>query len=292
MTEQASTHAQARPADQGGTGAVFLEVSGIRLRVRVTGSGPPLLLVMGIGGNLDMWEPLIPQLGGRQIIVFDAPGTGGSGSSRMPLAMGQHARILAKLLDRLGFPRVDVLGVSWGGLLAQKLAIDHPRRVRRLILAATLPGVGGVPGGPSAMRTLMSPRRYYSRDLFTQVAPGLYGGRARTHPESVSVDLQHRLARPPSPAGYLAQIAATWTYSGYLQLRRVRAPTLIMAGDDDPIVPVVNARILARLVPDSSVHIVPGGGHLFLMDGTPDVGEIITDFLDAPRSVHAPQPRC
>jgi poly(3-hydroxyalkanoate) depolymerase len=258
----------------------FLEVSGIRIRVRLAGTGPPLLLVMGIGGNLDMWDPLISQLGARQLIAFDAPGTGGSGNARLPMTMRQHANVAVKVLDRLGFPTTDVLGVSWGGLLAQKLAITQPRRVRRLVLAATMPGMGSIPGGPAALSTLLTPRRYYSRAHFEKVAPRLYGGRARTHPESVRDHLQYRLARPPSPMGYLAQMAATWTYSGLVSLHRVEAPTLVLAGDDDPIVPVVNARMLAQLIPDAELRIVSGGGHLFLLDGTEGIGAIIGRFLD------------
>jgi len=260
----------------------FLEVSGIRVRVRVMGSGPPLALLMGIGANLDMWQPLVPSLGTRELVAFDAPGTGGSSAARWPMSMAQHAALAGKVLDRLGFDRCDVLGVSWGGLLAQKLAIAQPARVRRLVLAATLPGLGSVPGSPSAMRTLLTPRRYYSREHFTRVAPALYGGRARTHPETLTREMHHRLARPPSPAGYLAQMVATWTYSGYPLLHRVRAPTLVIAGDDDPIVPLANARLLARLVPDAELHVVPGGGHLLLIDGTPGVGAVIGAFLDRP----------
>ena len=261
--------------------AFFVQVSGIRIRVRVSGSGPPLLLLMGIGANLDMWDPLVSQLGDRQLIAFDSPGTGGSGNSRLPMTMGQHAALVGTLLDRLGYRRLDVLGLSWGGLLAQKFAIAHPLRVRRLVLAATLPGLGSVLGRPSALWTLMSPRRYYSRAAFESVAPRLYGGRARTDPASVMGDLHHRLARPPSPGGYLAQIAATWTYLGFTELHRVEATTLVLAGDDDPIVPLVNARILARLLPRAEVRVVERGGHLFLLDGTPGVGGLIDGFLDA-----------
>ena len=184
----------------------FLEVSGIRVRVRVMGSGPPLALLMGIGANLDMWQPLVPSLGTRELVAFDAPGTGGSSAARWPMSMAQHAALAGKVLDRLGFDRCDVLGVSWGGLLAQKLAIAQPARVRRLVLAATLPGVGlgtGEPFGhahPADAQALL-----LAASTSPRVAPALYGGRARTHPETLTREMHHRLARPPSPAGYLAQ---------------------------------------------------------------------------------------
>jgi poly(3-hydroxyalkanoate) depolymerase len=276
MTSQASSRAAAWDA----SAAFFMQVSGIRLRVRVSGSGPPLMLLMGIGANIEMWQPLAKDLAGRELIAYDVPGAGGSGAPRWPLGMGQHAKVAGKLLDRLGYSTVDVLGVSWGGLLAQKFAITQPARVRRLVLAATMPGVGSALGRPSALRVLMTPRRYYSREYFNRVAADLYGGRVRTHPESVSAEIQYRLARPPSPTGYLAQIAATWTYSGFPILHRIQAPTLIMAGDDDPIVPLVNAHLLKWLIPEAELSVVRGGGHLFLLDGTRDVASTITRFLD------------
>jgi pimeloyl-ACP methyl ester carboxylesterase len=150
-----------------------------------------------------------------------------------------------------------------------------------LVLAATVPGVGAIPGRPAVLRTLLSPRRYYSRKHFVRVAPQLYGGRARTHPEVITGQVEPRLARPPSPVGYLSQVFSTWTYSGLATLHRVRAPTLVLAGDDDPIVPLANARMLARLIPTAELRVI-GGGHLFLIDGTPGVGQEIVEFLSRP----------
>ena len=259
---------------------LFVEVGGLRIRVRIAGSGPPLLLIMGIGANLDMWQPVVSDLGPREVIAFDAPGTGGSATPRLPMTMGQQAKLVCTLLDRLGFGSVDVLGLSWGGLLAQKLAIDHPERLRRLVLAATMPGLGSLPGQPSAVLRLMTPRRYYSSSHFNRIAPSLYGGRARTHGE-MGAELQHRLARPPSPLGYMAQLVTTSTYSGFASLHKVTAPTLVLAGDDDPIVRLSNGRLLRWLMPTATLLVIKGGGHLFLLDGTPGVSAHIRQFLDA-----------
>ena len=143
----------------------FVEVDGVRLRVRIRGGGQPLLLIMGLGGNIEMWDPFDRELEafGIQTISFDAPGTGQSAGLRQPLRMRGLARMIEHLLDRLGYERVDVLGVSFGGMLAQQLAHQAPGRVRRLVLAATgagSPGLGGVPGKPGALIGLATPRRY------------------------------------------------------------------------------------------------------------------------------------
>ena len=153
----------------------FVVVDGLRLRVRVEGSGDPLLLVMGLGGNVEMWGPLVGAMDGRQTIAFDAPGTGESDLPRRPLGMSGLARLVAKLLGELGYDRVDVLGVSFGGAVAQQLAIQHPERVRRLILAATTYGLGAVPGNPLTLAILLTPLRYYSRSYLELVSPYLYG---------------------------------------------------------------------------------------------------------------------
>lgn len=251
-------------------------------RVAAGQSGAPLLLINGLGGNLDMWSPLVPTLGNRTIISFDAPGTGGSSTPPVPLTMWHLAALTDLLVARLGFDAIDVLGMSWGGVLAQALAIVRPRRVRQLVLAVTNPGVGGIPAPPGILRIMLSPKRYYSREYLTLVGPRLYGGRARIDPESLVRGAEARLGRPPSVTGYAAQLWATASYTGLPWLRLVRAPTLVVAGDDDPIVPLINARLLAALIPHAEVYRVVGGGHLVLLDEPERVGPAIAGFLDGP----------
>ena len=254
---------------------------GVRLRVAVRGSGAPLLLLMGIGGNLDMWTPLAEALPGRTIrtIAVDAPGTGGSTAYRMPRRMPGLARTMERMLDTLGYDRVDVLGVSFGGVLAQQLAHRYPERVRRLVLAATGPGLGGVPGSPRVLWRMATPRRYRQPDYFRQIAGELYGGAARHRPDAVLHGSLARFAHPPSAAGYLAQLYAIAGWSSLPWLRRLAAPTLVLHGDDDPIVPLPNGRLLARLIPAATLHVVPGGGHLFLLERPAEMAAVITEFL-------------
>jgi poly(3-hydroxyalkanoate) depolymerase len=258
----------------------YVVVGRHRLRVDITGSGAPLLLLMGLGGNLEMWQPLRDALPNRELISFDNPGTGGSSTPPLPLSIPQHAAVACALLRTLGYDRVDVLGVSWGGVVAQQLAIARPQRVRRLVLASTVVGVMSWPGRPSVLRHMMTPRRYYSREYFEAVAPTIYGGRARRDPGYLQGEAQARLARPPSLRGYLGQIAAISTFSSLPLLHRIQAPTLVLNGDDDPLVPLVNARVLSTLIPDATLHIVRDGGHLVLFDSADEVGGVISTFLD------------
>src|SRR5207247_6691602 len=198
-----------------------------------------------------------------------------------PCGMPGTARTIKSMLDALGYQTVDVLGVSLGGVIAQQLARQAPQRVRRLVLAATGPGLGGVPGSPRALLALATPRRYIQPDYFRRIAGDVYGGAARRDPDGALHGSLARFTRPPSFAGYLAQLYAIAGWSSLPWLGRLRQPTLVIAGDDDPIVPLVNARLLHRLIPDSRLHVVRGGGHLFLLERPAEIAALVTGFLTA-----------
>jgi poly(3-hydroxyalkanoate) depolymerase len=259
-----------------------VDVDGLRIRVAVRGTGDsPLLLIMGIGGNLDMWRPFERPLRRRGVatISYDAPGTGGSSPYPRPKRLSGLTSTVEHLLDSLGQDRVDVLGVSFGGGIAQQLAHQAPQRVRRLVLAATAPGLGGVPGHPRALLALATPRRYFDPAYLARVAGDVYGGRARRAPAGLTVDAAARFAKPPSVSGYLAQMYAIPGWSSLPWLHRIPHPTLVLAGDDDPIIPLVNGRILAARIPNARLHVVRGGGHLFLLEEPDQLADLVADFL-------------
>ncbi len=247
--------------------------------VQNEGAGNPLVLINGIGATGDLFHPFLDHLQDRETICFDAPGVGGSPTPSYPPTMRALARLMAGLVYELGHDRVDVLGLSWGGAVAQEFARRHPGSVDRLILAATMPGWTSLPGRPAAMSILMSPARYYSSEYLERVAPTLYGGVIAEHPELLREHGKVRESRPPTPIGYLWQLGALRRWTSLPWLRRLRARTLILAGDDDPIIPLTNARVMASLIPDCRFHIVEGGGHLFLFTRAEDMAEEIRTFL-------------
>ena len=261
--------------------ADFVEVDGVRLRVSVegTGQGRPLLLVNGIGAGLELFGPFRARLSGIETIAIDIPGTGGSPATILPRRLCGLARLLVRALDVLGFDGIDVLGVSWGGALAQELAHRHPDRVGRLVLVATSTGLISVPGRLQALLVLATPKRYYSPTYFEEVAPILYGGAARDRPELLREQGHLRFIRPPSLRGYLWQLAAGLGWTSLPWLHRLRMPVLVMAGDDDPIIPLVNARLIAWCLPNATLEVVPRGGHLFLLTHADEVAPRIAAFL-------------
>lgn len=252
---------------------------GTRVRVRTVGTGDPLLLVMGIGGHMDMWEPLEDLLGSRQLVMFDFPGTGHSGLPMFPPTIPHSALFVRLLAGRVGLRRPDVLGYSWGGLVAQQLAVQHPHTVRRLVLACTSYGLGSAPSHLRAALTMATPARYYSNKYFRRTAGVTFGGRFRTDSHLAEEEARRRMERPPSLIGYSWQLAASATYSSLPLLPRVSAETLVLAGTDDPIVPPVNQRVLGRLIPKSRVELVPDAGHLLLQEHPQAVARLIDNFL-------------
>ena len=267
----------------------ILIVGGRSLRVSVregTPGWPPLLLCNGIGVSLELLQPFVDVLDPRRpIIRFDMPGVGGSPAVAMPYHLITLPSLLAGLLDELGYQEADVLGISWGGALAQQFALSRPDRVRRLVLVATAPGVIMVPASPSVLLRMISPRRHRDPDYSARIAGELYGGSARENP-IVARDLLHATTRLGPAWGYYYQLLATAGWTSLPFLPKLRPPTLILAGDDDPIIPVANARIMHRLIPRSDLHIYRGG-HLELAADAERLGAVVEAFLDADTSTGA-----
>ena len=259
----------------------FVDADGVRIRTAIRGSGPPLLLITGLGASLDLGTPFERELAARgvQTVSFDAPGIGESSPYRWPRRMPGVARTVEQTLDALGYDSVHVLGVSLGGVIAQQFAHQAPRRVRRLILAATGPGLGGVPGSPRALLALATPRRYYQPDYYRRIAGRVYGGTARRDPDALLHGSPARFIERPTVSGYLGQLYAITGWTSMPWLRTLRQPTLVLAGDDDPIVPLVNGRILAWCIPDARLHVVRKGGHLFLLEHPAAIAALVAGFL-------------
>ena len=255
----------------------------VRIRLRGYGDRPPLILLNGLGAPLELWDPLLEWLGGRTI-AFDAPGSGRSDTPRMPVSIAGHARLAIRLLDHLGEGQVDVLGLSFGGLVAQELARLAPTRVERLVLSSTSCGWGAVPGSPAALMAVVTPQRYYSPALFRTVAPQYIGGVESESRDFLRRQVRTRYANPPSATGYLHQVWAAATWSSMCWLREVRQPTLVLAGERDPLVPPANAGLLAALLPSARSHIVPEGGHLCLLDRAGSLAPMIEGFLSRPET--------
>jgi poly(3-hydroxyalkanoate) depolymerase len=263
-----------------GTQQLRVGIRTLRLASEPAIAGPPLLLFNGIGANLELAGLLMSQFDAVETIVFDVPGAGKSPPPMFPYRLFTMARLARRLLDQLGYGVVDVMGVSWGGGLAQQFAIQYPQRVRRLVLAATaMGGLAMLPGHPRVLLKVVHPRRYRDKGYMKRVAPELYGGDLRHNPDALKLFLDH--ARGGHPLGYRYQLLAMLGWTSLPWLWRIRHRTLILAGNDDPLVPLINARLHAWLLRDARLHVFDDG-HLFMLTRPQETACVIGAFLAEP----------
>lgn len=257
----------------------MIRVGGQLLRVgRQAGhGGVPLLLFNGIGGNIEMLGPIASWMPEREVIVFDVPGVGHSPLPALPYRFKTIARLACGVLDRYGHGVADVLGVSWGGAAAQQFAHSQGARCRKLILCATAAGGVMVPGHPAVLWKMATPRRYMSKTYARHISGDIYGGDFRRDPGLAAQHFRH--VKWQSRLGYYLQLGAIAGWTSLPWLRRLRQPTLVMAGSDDPIIPLVNARFMNALIPHSELKVFDCG-HLFLITRAEQSAQAINEFLD------------
>ena len=235
----------------------------------------PLLFFNGIGANLETVVPLARRMNrSRDVITFDPPGIGGSPDAQFPYRMWSIAKSAGRIMDEMGYTTLDVYGVSWGGGLAQQFAFQYGKRVRCLVLAATAPGITMFPGRISALSKMIQPKRYSDPDYLHNNAEALYGkmpeGRLLKHARRV---------QPPTSRGYFFQMLAMSGWSSLPFLPLLSQPTLILAGDRDKIVPLINAQVLKILIPNARLQVIKGAGHLFFVSRADEKVPMIRNFL-------------
>ncbi len=231
----------------------------------------PLLILNGVGARESTLTELRRHID-RPTVAFEV----------QPRHLGirpslrTFAKNLSEMLDELDVAAVDVLGLSWGGMAAQQFAHDHSPRVRRLVLASTTPGFLSVPAKPASTAALLRPKMSSGRAA--QLNKHLYAGDFLQDPSLI-----HKLGLlwPSDRRTYHLQMVSILGWSSLPWLPMVRQQTLILHGDDDPVVPIVNARIMQRLLPNAAMSPVPRGGHLYLYTRPQQLGRLITDFLTA-----------
>ncbi len=235
-----------------------IRISGYELRVALWHGKPesvPLLIFNGIGSRLELLGPFVQMLDpDRKVIVFDVPGTGESPVPRLPYR----------------------LCVSWGGAIAQQFAVQRSAQCVKLILAATATGMLMVPGSLLTLARMATPRRFTDRSYLKTHFGSLYGGSARIEP--ALYEEFGRFMHSANWVGYLFQQFALIGWSSLPFLPLVRQQTLILAGDDDPLVPLVNAKLMASLIPRSQVRVLEDG-HLFLFSRGAESAAAVNRFL-------------
>jgi poly(3-hydroxyoctanoate) depolymerase len=275
VTDMRGFRVGSEPIERTGT----LATAGERVRYRVRGDGPPLLLMHGLGAPLELWRPLEPWLTDFQLVTFDPPGAGLSTTPEGPFGMDRFAEVAEELLSQLGLGSANVLGLSFGGMIAQELAHRSPERVERLVLCSTV---------------------YRCTSNLTGAAI-LAGRKLGYRPSQLATPLTEKAAaraaslrnlytfakRRPSGRGVYVQLRAAMTWNSRSWLDQVDMPTLVIAGSDDPIIPLSQSRTIAARIPNSRLEVIPGGGHLWTLKRPHQASRLIGDFLAESPSIIA-----
>lgn len=250
-------------------------------KIRFAQTGPldaknAILVFNGIGANLETLDGFMSAFRGRRVISFDIPGVGGSPTPLIPYRFSQLSRLAMRLLAHLDVHTVDVFGVSWGGALAQQFAFENQPIVTSLTLAATSAGMVMVPGRLSVLSKLLTPKRYADPTFMTRIGPDLYGGLLRENEELLAEHLQ--AMNHSSLQGYVYQLFAISGWTSWPWLHRILCPTLVIMGEDDPIVPKVNGTLLCCRLPNARM-VTMECGHLFLVTLPHETAGLVQQFI-------------
>lgn len=244
----------------------------------------PLLIANGIGASLDLLTPFVeamhksnPDL---EIITFDSVGVGGSSTPCLPYRFSGLCKIVSQMLDYLGYSKVNLLGYSWGGFLSQQFVYDYPERVNKLILCATATGVTSVPPSLRVLSLMASPRRYTDPEFMVSIAPEIYGGKFRTDKELATKYAAKMGSKKANGLGYSYQQAAICWWTSIHMLPSIKQPTLLLCGDDDPLIKLCNMELMNALIPNSELNVFEGEGHMFLLTSLEESVKVINEFLE------------
>jgi 3-oxoadipate enol-lactonase len=243
----------------------------------------PLLLIMGLGATLAWWQRLIPILAPRyRTIVFDNRGVGRSDVPPGPYSIPQMAEDAVAVMDAANLESAHVFGASMGGMIAQELALNHPVRVRSLILGCT--ACGGRQSVPAAkeVAAALSARSTMTREeAMWAMAPYIFD--ASTPRERVAEDIAVRVGAKVTNDGYFAQLQGIRAWAGtHDRLHDLMMPTLVIHGETDQLVPSENGRIIARAIPRARLAMIPHASHIFFTDQLEASSDALLAFLAAP----------
>ncbi|HZG72296.1 MAG TPA: alpha/beta fold hydrolase [Chondromyces sp.] len=262
----------------------FVKHKDVDLYYEVHGQGEPLLLIMGLGLSSSSWHRTLPALAQRfQVIVFDNRGVGKSSKPEIPYSIEMMADDAKAVLDALSIDTAHIYGISMGGMIAQRLAINYPERVRSLVLGCTTAGGTTHVQPPPEVSAFMVSRASLSgtpAENAWAAAPIIYSKKFIVeHPEMIDEDVQKRIEIVTPPHAYLSQLQACLAQDTTKELDQITVPTLVIHGDEDVLVPYENGKYLAEHIEGAEFHTVPGAGHIYVTEAAEDVNERVANFL-------------
>ncbi|MGH7924872.1 MAG: alpha/beta fold hydrolase [Candidatus Binatus sp.] len=263
-----------------------IQVGDVNLNYDVAGKGEPLLLIMGLGASSAQWDPeLITELARTfRVITFDNRGTGQSDKPDAPYSIEMFADDAAGTLTRLDVPRAHIFGVSMGGMIAQEFALRHAGRTATLTLGCTTAGgTHSMPPPPESLKILTAPREGVSpEDVIRRGWPlGHTPKYIAEHRDVLEAAIPRLLKYPTPPFAFQRQLEATYTLKTFDRLPQIKAPTLVVTGAEDVLIPAKNSEIIAAQIPGAKLHVIPGVGHAFMSDERGAFLKVFLPFVKA-----------
>jgi 3-oxoadipate enol-lactonase len=258
----------------------FAQNQGTKIYWDQQGEGAPLLLIMGLGWTSQMWHRSRPVLAAQfRTIAFDNRGVGQSDVPPGPYPIALMASDAAAVLDAAGVERAHIWGMSMGGMIAQEFALQYPQRVRSLILGCTAPsGPNAVQAEREVIQLLFAPRTT-PEEVAKAINPYIYD--ADTPEGRKDEDLAVRRPWFPTAEGYLAQLQGIMAWEAYSRLPQIAAPTLVIHGESDRLVPPENGRRITARIPNAELVLIPHASHIFPTDQTEAAHRAMLNFLAA-----------
>lgn len=269
-----------RPANPMTGGTVL--ANGVPLRYQLTGTGPVLLLIMGyrLGGHAWPQEFIDALARHFSVLVFDNRGTGQSGKPTHGYSMGNMAQDALALLNALGIPEVHVLGYSMGGAIAQEVAYAAPHRVTGLVLCNTWSGLSSSIYGEGLGFRLLRETWLHPHDAERRLWPITYSPAfLERNMEAVVAAWRREMEFPTPTHAAVLQFMGLSRFEMFSRLARVTAPSLVIAGLEDRLVPSANAPILARGIRGAELEFLPGVGHRAMWEMPAELADMIGRFL-------------
>jgi len=255
---------------------------GVRLAFSVRGEGEPLLMIPGLGATRRVYAPITPALARRhRVIVYDPRGVGDSDVPGGPYPMPRLAADCVAVSTAAGAPGFQLFGASMGGLTAEHVAVLHPGRVTRLVLAATGPGRHAtVPASTEATAALLGRGAATPAEAYRLACSVLYSPRfQRDHPEFIEDEVAYRASHPIPGRAFIAQFRSSRDADVSGRLGEIAVPSLVLHGAEDVLVPLANAETLTKLIPGARRYWFDGCGHLFFHEAPRLTAEVILSFL-------------
>ncbi|MFZ5631304.1 MAG: alpha/beta fold hydrolase [Bacillota bacterium] len=257
-----------------------VRVNGTGIYYESRGDGFPLVMIMGLGGNIDWWPPeLLDRLAQRyMLLVFDNRGAGRSDAPAVDYSISMFARDTVDLMSLLGIKRAHVFGVSMGGMIAQEMALSYPGRVEKLVLGCTNCGPGhSVPAPAEVIALLLNQSAAPPAEILKILFPEDY---IAQNMDKIGEFVRRYTVAPIAPEAHKRQLGAIAAFNSYDRLARITAPTLVITGDRDVLIPPENSEILARNIPGARMITVKGCGHGFVGQAPDEVFEMLQEFLE------------